>query len=153
MQPLHCPRAWPWDQVFILIPESCQWIQGSQAGRACTWPIILLVPCGLAVAVVIAVIVFNLGWCECCWRRHWYFMLVHGSLELRLYQFLLAQSPIYNFLRLKRVHPRALIFCPFLTQFYQSTSKCVEFVETLLSFKVMEHLSNDSSKLWECRPC
>ncbi len=156
--PLHCSAAWPWDQVFVLIPESYRWIQGSRAGRA------------LHLTYYSAYSLWSCCW-NCysghclwswlmwmllevsLWNCFWHFLLVPGSLELKLYRFLLAQSPIYNFFGLKRVHPRTLIFCPFLTQFYPSTSECVEFIETLLSFKVMEHLSNDSNKLWECRPC
>jgi hypothetical protein len=43
-------------------------------------------------------------------------------------------------LRLKRVHPRALIFYPFLTPFYQSTSKSGKILETLLHSKSWNYL-------------
>jgi hypothetical protein len=43
-------------------------------------------------------------------------------------------------LRLKRVHPRALIFCPFLTPFCQSTSKSGKILQTLLHSKSWNYL-------------
>ncbi len=67
-------------------------------------------------------------------------MLVYCSLELRLFQCLLAQSPTCSLLRLKRVHPRALIFCPFLTPFCQSTSKSGKILQTLLHSKSWNYL-------------
>jgi hypothetical protein len=43
-------------------------------------------------------------------------------------------------LRLKRVHPRALIFCPFLTPFYQSTSKSGKILQNFLHSKSWNYL-------------